>query len=223
MAKANTQFETMAREAAERIAAAKAAGEQLTFLPDEPQAGDAGRTPRGKGKATSQMRDWLASKGWRLPEDVLGEMAGLATSEDAFVAAMARTEQVLAWSEMGARDVTEFVDKEGKLASRPLNTAPTTSQRLETFKFVFTAQLRAAEALAPYGLAKVTPDAAPQQAVHVNVFGGSAAPASGPDQARDVTPKARRLAPPPMPSQVQQNQGLSAAPLRDADREARTE
>jgi hypothetical protein len=225
MTKPNTQFEELAREAAERIEAAKAAGEQLTFLPDEPQQGEGGRPPRGKGKATSQMREWLASKGFRLPEDVLAEMAGLASSEDAFLTAMARTEQVLAWAMSGGRDVVQVI-KDGALVEKELDNRPTTGQRLATFQFVYTAQLRAVEALMPYGLAKVTPDAVQQPPVTLIVQGGSTVaqvPAQGPDQARDITGSARRLAPPPMPHEMLKNQQLAPAPIRRADDGARTE
>ncbi len=208
----STQFEELAKGAAERIEAAKAAGEQLTFLPDEPQPGASGRPPRGKGRATSQMREWLASRGYRMPEDVLAEMSGLASTEDAFLTALARTEQVLAWAEAGATGY------------KGSPSAPSTAQRLATFQFVFTAQLRAAEALLPYGLAKVTPDVVAPAAVQVNVIGGTVAqdPARGGDQARDITPQPRRVAPPPMPMQTQGNQGLSGAPIRRADDASRT-
>jgi hypothetical protein len=203
-----SQFEMLAQDAAERIEAARAAGAQLTFLPDEPQPGS--RTPRGKGKATSQMREWLASKGYRLPEEALAELAGLASRDDVILAAMARTEQVLAWAESGA------VSVKGTPAVQ------TMAQRLATFQFVLTASLRAAEALLPYGLAKVTPDEAPAQAVQIVVQGGAVA-ARGPDQARDVTPQPRRMAPPPMPGEMQRFQGVADAVPTDADGEARTE
>lgn len=212
MAKVNS-FEALARDAVVRIEEAREAGAQLTFLPDEAAPGDSERARRGKGKATSQLRDYLAAKGLRLPEDVLVEMAGMASTEDAFLTAMARTEQLLAWAQAGA---------EGYKGS-PV--APSMVQRLAAFQFVFTAQLRAAEALLPYGLGKVTPDVAVQQAVQVVVVGGSspAQAAKGPDQARDVTPQQRRIAPPPMPGQSQQKQGLGEAGLAASDASRRTE
>jgi hypothetical protein len=74
-------------------------------------------------------------------------------------------------------------------------------QRLDTFKFVYTAALRASEALLPYGLAKVTPDAGSTQIVQMVVAGGSR-PQPSPDTARDVTPKARGVASPPMPNEM---------------------
>lgn len=223
MTKPNTQFEDLARQAAASIAAAQAAGEQLTFLPDEPLAGAEGRAPRGKGRATNQMRDWLAAKGYRLPEDALVEMAGMASTQDAFLTALARTEQVLTWAQTGGRDVVEVI-RDGVLITKELDNRPTTSQRLAAFQFVFTAQLRALEALLPYGLAKITPDTSP---VHVTQIVVPAAPvAASRDRvamARDVTPGARRIAPPPMPWEVEQNQGLAQSAIIGADDKARTE
>lgn len=220
MARPNTPFEAMARDAMGNIEAARAAGEQLTFLPDEPKAGPDGRPPRGKGKATAQLRDYLAAQGMRLPEAVLIEMAGMASTEDAFMNALARTEQVLAWAQAGARDVIEVV-KDGVLITHELDTRPTLQARLQTFQFVFTAQLRAAEALLPYGLGKITPDTG---AVISNtiVMPGAQVPDRG-AAARDITPQDRRMAPPPMPMEMQQNQGLADAPLSRSDADIRTE
>lgn len=212
MAKVN-QFGDLARQAAQRIEEARAAGEQLTFLPDEPAPGAlAGRTPRGKGKITSQLRDWCAAKGLRMPEDVLIEMAGMASTEDAFLTAMARTEQLLAWAEAGATGY------------KGAPVAPSMAQRLAAFQFVYTAQLRAAEALLPYGLGKVTPDVAPPVLVPVMVAAPRGeAPARPGDQARDVTPKPGRIGPPPMPVRGQGNQGLSEAAPVQSDAASRTE
>jgi hypothetical protein len=194
VAKANT-FQELAAEAVERIEDARAMGQQLTFLPDEPQPGDSDKAKRGKGKAQSELRNWLAARGMRLPEDVLVEMAGMASTEDAFTTAMARTEQVLAWAEAG--------DKGGRSASLTL--------RLDTFRFVYTAALRAAEALLPYGLAKVTPDQGNTVVNQIIMPGAQAptAPADPASGARDITPQPRRMAPPPMPWETQQNQDLS--------------
>lgn len=211
MAKVNS-YEQLAAEAAGRIQEMRAAGEQLTFLPDEAKATDTERAKRGKGKANSQLRDWCAARGFRMPEDVLVEMAGMASGDDAFLVALARTEQVLAWATAGARQVGYVWDKEkGCAVERELDTSASMAQRLATFQFVFTAQLRAVEALLPYGLAKVTPD---QGAMVVNqiVMPGAQAPAAPTDRAetaRDITPQPRRMAPPPMPWEVQQNQDVS--------------
>ena len=219
----NSKFDELARDAAERIEAAREAGEQLTFLPDEPAPGDSARAKRGKGKATSQLRDWCAAKGLRMPEDVLIEMAGMASSEDAFLTAMARTEHLLAWAEAGARQTATGV-RDGVLVTIDLDTSATMAQRLAAFQFVFTAQLRAAEALLPYGLGKVTPDVVQPVAVQV-VMPGAAAPQAprGPDAARDVTPRPGQIAPPPMPHQMLQNQQVSQPAPQPADAARRTE
>lgn len=212
MAKPNSKFDELARDAAERIEAARAAGQQLTFLPDEPGPQDSERAKRGKGKATSQLRDWCAAKGLRMPEDVLVEMAGMSSTEDAFVTAMAKAEQVLAWAEAGATGY------KGSPAS------PSMAQRVAMFQMVYTAQLRAAEALLPYGLGKVTPDGAVTPPVQVFVApGGAAQVQQGPEAARDVTPKTPRLAPPPLPHEIQQKQGVAKAVQGASDGADRTE
>ncbi len=213
-----SQFEDVARAAARNIDAAAAAGDQLSFLPDEADglpvaAGEGARAPRGKGRATSQLRDWLAARGMRLPEQVLAEMAGLATREDVFLYAMRRCEQVLAWAEAGA---TPAKGAPGKA---------TLGQRLQAFQVIYATAVRAAEALLPYGLAKVTPEDAPQAAVQVFVAPGGSAQVrqDGADRARDVTPQPGRLAPPPLPSEMQQNQQVAQPVRRAVDAVDRTE
>lgn len=221
-----SQFQELAAQAAENIEAARAAGQQLTFLPDEAQtaAATAGqRAPRGKGKVQSQLRDWCAARGYRLPEDVLIEMAGMATHEDAFLVAMQRTEQILAWAEAGARQTATGV-RDGALVTVDLDTSATMTQRLAAFQFVYTAQLRAAEALLPYGLGKVTPDVAPPVLVPVLVAAPRGeGPTRAGDQARDITPKPGRIGPPPMPMPGQRNQGVSEASPVQSDAASRTE
>lgn len=225
MARVNS-FEQLAAEAAERIGEMRAQGQQLTFLPDEPKPSDGDRAKRGKGKATSQLRDWCAARGYRLPEDVLVEMAGMASGDDAFLTALARTEQVLAWATAGARQVGYVWDKDrGCSVERELDTSASMAQRLATFQFVFTAQLRAVEALLPYGLAKVTPDAGGMVVNQIVMPGAQVppAPADRADQARDVTPQPRRMAPPPLPHEILQNQGLAEPVKAGSDAETRTE
>ena len=222
-----SNFEDLARKAAENIEAAQAAGDQLTFLPDEAPPGAAGglagRAPRGKGKITSQLRDWCVARGLRLPEDVLIEMAGMASREDAFLTAMRRTEQLLAWAEVGARKTQQGVNKDGYLVEVDLDTSATMAQRLAAFQFVFTAQLRSAEALLPYGLGKVNPDVAVTVPVQIVMPAASPARTTGPDAARDVTPQDRRVGPPPLPTRMQQNQGLSQGASVPPSNESRTE
>ena len=125
-----------------------------------------------------------------MPEDVLTEMAGMVSTEDAFLTALARSEQVLAWAQAGATGY------------KGAPVAPSMGQRLAAFQFVYTAQLRAAEALVGYGLAKITPDVAPPMLVPVWVAAPRAQDPGRPgDQARDITPKPGRIGPPPMPMQ----------------------
>lgn len=207
MAGPQNKYETLARDAAERIEAAREAGQQLTFLPDEPQPDETERAKRGKGKATTQLRDWLAARGYRLPEDVLSEMAGLRSGLDAVTEAIAKTERVLAAARGGST-------AGGK---------PSLGQWLATFNMVYTAQLRAADALMPYGAPKASPDVNVSQAVFLVAGGNSQQPADRAQIARDVTPGARRIAPPPMPEEIQQNQRVAESEDPQSDSGSRTE
>jgi hypothetical protein len=53
-----------------------------------------------------------AAQGYRMPEDVLAEIAGLNTHEDLLKAAMVKAELVMAWAHGGG-------DAEGKAAMLP--------------------------------------------------------------------------------------------------------
>lgn len=214
MARPNDKYEDMARKAADRIAAQRDLAEQLTLLPDEagetPDSGRAGagdqgpRRARGPGRAMNQMRQWLAQRGLRLPEDVLADMAGLASSDDAIITAMRNAERVLAWGQDGAARVPGAPD------------GPTLAKRLDVFMQIFSVQLRAAEALLPYGLSKATPDVTnTTQVTQIVVQGAQPAAPARVELARDITPGSRRIAPPPMPHQIEQNQHV-AETLRDA-------
>lgn len=217
MPRLNTKYDELARAAAERIEGSRALAEQLTLLPDEtpdsgrPAAGDQGpRRARGQGKALNQMRQWLAQRGLRLPEDVLADMAGLASSDDAILTAMRNAERILAWAQDGAARVPGAPD------------GPTLGKRIEVFMQVFSVQLRAAEALLPYGMAKATPDVTNNTQVTQIVVQGAPQPSAPAVQARDITPVARRIAPPPMPHQIEQNQSLAHSRSDDAASERRT-
>lgn len=223
MAKAKNSFEVMARDAAERLEKARAAGEQLTFLPDEDGSAvdlvedrAPGRPKGAKGKVSNQMREWLAAKGFRMPEDVLAQMAGLATTQDAVLAAMEKAELVLAWAYDGATQ-----SKKGG-GSRPAT--PSGAQRLATFIQLYTIQLRAADALLPYGAPKATPDVTVQQAVTVNVPAAPVDPAQG---ARDVTPQPARISGRMMPAdvahEIQQKQRVTSPENDGSDNGSRTE
>lgn len=219
----DNQFQDLALKAAQSVQAARDAGEQLTFLPDEPGAPQE-RATRGSGKAKSMLREWLAARGYQAPEERLAEMAGLAgaAGDDAFVVALRRAEQVLLWAQTGAK------------AQKDAPAEPSLGQRLATFQFVFTAQLRALDALMPYMAPKATPDAAPVQVTQIVVPAAppvaDQAPAARPGM-RDVTPAdrapmgagARRIGPPPMPHEIQQNQRVDRPASDASDSEGRTE
>ena len=208
----DNKFEELARDAARSIEASRELAEQLSLLPDEAAGAalvtaDDGKAKRGPGKALNQMRDFLASKGYRLPEDVLSEMAGLASREDAILTAMAQAERVLAWA--GQNAVNRIFKPGVGHVELTGPWKPTPDQRLNTFMQLYTLMLRAADALMPYGAPKVTPEqVTTQQVTHIVVQGAPSAAPGRSDQARDVTPRTRRIAPPPLPGQSEQNQGL---------------
>lgn len=206
-------FEALAEQAAERIDAARAQGQQLSLLADdEPATVAEGRAVRGKGKAMSQMREFLASRGYRMPEEALAQMAALASRDDAVMTAMVTAERIVTWAYAGAKD------KDGNRVD------PSPASRMRAFETAYTVQLRALDALMPYGLAKVTPDGAQQAVVTINM------PAPAPDaaaQARDVTPLAPSAMPRFVPAdvawQMQQDQQVSGSASVAADGDDRTE
>ncbi|MGB1390142.1 MAG: hypothetical protein ACPG61_14775 [Paracoccaceae bacterium] len=223
MSKPKNTFEVMARDAAKRLDELRDAKEQLTFLPDEDgsavdlvEGKSPGRPKGAKGKVSNQMRDWLASKGYAMPEDVLAQMAGLANGGDAMMAALERTELVLAWAFDGATRKT----KGG--GTKP--DTPSGGQRLATFIQMYTIQLRAADALLPYGAPKATPDVVHQQVVQVNV---PAAPAQGADRgdsARVIGGNSGgRMMPADLRHEIQKKQEVSGSDVEKSDDESRTE
>jgi|GEM_PF-934120 len=220
-----TKYEEMASKAAERIDRAKALGAQMTFLPDE-SAGAVPAAGRGKGKALSQMREFLANRGYRMPEDQLAEMAGLASGEGPMLTAMAQAEQVLAWAGDGAVQI-RYTQKDGHrilldpITGEPLPWQPTPEDKLEVFKQLYTVMLRAAEALLPYGMPKVGADQAPQRPVQILVQGGEAREVPVPQTARASS--SHRTAPPPMPNETQQNQDVTDAEISQSDSDSRTD
>lgn len=220
MAKARNSYESMAAEAARRLEAAQEVGEQLTFLPDEAGAppvdtlerkAGGGRPPGAKGKAASQLRKMLAERGWKLPEDVLGDLAGLTSRADAIEGAMVRAEQVLAWAFEG--------NSAGKL--------PSPEQRLATFAQVLSVQLRAAEALLPYGLAKASPDVNVTQQTTVIVPSAPAAPADPAAAARPAggpsSPRAGRMVPADVAEEIEGKQGVASGDPGRSDASSRTD
>lgn len=220
----DNQFEELARQAAQSLDASRALAEQLTLLPDEPPVpvADEGKGRRGPGKALNQMREFLAAKGYRLPEDVLAEMAGLASREDAILTAMVQAERILAWAGQGAVN-RKFLNGIGHV-DMPGPWLPTPEQKLQAFMQVYATMLRAADALMPYGAPKLTPETVTHQQVNqIIVQGGAPAPVPAGVQARDVTPGTRRIAPPPMPGEIAQDQEVSARAAPASDSGVRTE
>lgn len=212
MAKARNQYEVLAREAAERVELARAQGQQLTFLADEAGAPPvdtidrkAGRPKGATNKGTSQLRDYLAAKGLRLPEQVLAEMAGLATSDDAVTHAIAQAERVLTWAYAGA------LDDDGN----PVEASP--GARLSVFGSIYTAALRAADALMPYGTAKASPDTVVNQAVQIVMPAPAQAPVV---EARAI--RTGRMVPADVAAGLEQNQRVSESGPSNSDDAIRT-
>jgi len=186
-------------------------GEQLSMLVDEDGrtaveagSGKVGRPKGAKNKGSNQMRDWLAAKGYRMPEDVLAEMAGLASTDGAILTAMRHADQVLTWAFAGAAG----------------GDAPGPAERVSMFMQLYAAQLRAADALLPYGAPKATPDVVTQTAIQI------VTPAPRPEP-RDVTPQPSRMRSRMVPQDVawenEQKQEVSNPENAKSDDESRTE
>ena len=134
-------------------------------------------------------------------------MAGLASNGDAVLTAMQNAEMVLAWAYDGAT-------RKKKDAPDELVT-PSPSARLNTFIQLYTIQLRAADALLPYGAPKATPD--------VNVPSAPAAGQPG-DNARVVSgSRSGRMVPADVAYENEQNQDVSDAEKSKSDNGSRTE
>lgn len=201
----------MAADAARRLDAARDAGEQLSFLPDEPgrtpaevAADEAGAPAKGGrpkgalGKGSSQLRDWLAARGFRMPEAQLAEIAGLASSEGAMITAMRDAERLLTWA---------YADADG------LGKVPSPEQRLSTFLQLYAMQLRAADALLPYGTPKASPDVQVNQAVQLVIQGGA-----GPrDVTRSVPGSRPAMVPADVAWEIEQNQAVEGEGAGNSD------
>lgn len=207
-------YEEQARAAAQRIEDARALGQQLTFLPDsDGQGGEMvaeaargpGRPKGSKNRIDSQLRAMLAAQGMKMPEQQLAEIAGLSSRDDVMISAMADAERVLAWAG----------------GQHPGDYQASVAQRLATFVELFKARIRAAEALLPYGLGKITPDVTQNvQAVQIVMPQTSAPVAAG-----QVIEGHRQHvhAPPPMPNKIQQKQDVTNVAAAQSDKESRTE
>ncbi|SDW15762.1 hypothetical protein SAMN05444336_101271 [Albimonas donghaensis] len=200
------QAQKLAAAAAERMAAGRERAEQLSLLAPADRA-DASPPPpaegerRGPGRPAgsrnrvkrAELRKMFAARGWAMPEDQLARLAGLDLGDgDLWERAMARAEQIIAWSGGEA----------------------TPAARIAIVFQVAGEIRRANEALLPYGLAKVTPDqggGAPVTFINLPAPVAQGAPGDG---ARVIEGEARTVAasvyaPPPMPSQPQRNQEVS--------------
>lgn len=198
------------REAARRLDAAQEVGRQLSLLPAEASPADPAELPapagpgRPKGsrnRRTSKLRQMLAARGYRMPEDVVAETAGLNASVSGIELAMQRVEQVAAWLEAdGLKRLT-------------------LEARLGLFLAILREQGDAAAALLPYGLERLTPESGPVIAPTVIMLPQGGQPG---DQARVIEGQASDMAPPPLPSEVKGNQWLTDAPAAQSDGSGRT-
>lgn len=201
----DSRFHQQAAEMAERLDRAREMGEQLSFLatpdggdlvPEEPRG--PGRPKGSKNRVDTKLREMLAARGWKMPEDQLAAMAGLTDRTDPLLLAIERTEFLLSWA---------WDSKAG---------GPSASERLDTFHRVYTAMQRSTEAIAPYGLAKASPDVNVTQAVQINM------PAPMPEATQTGHQPAQAVsdfAPPPMPHEMQQNQEVSKTTVDTVGRE----
>lgn len=216
MAGPRNSFDRLAEEAAQRLDEARAQGRQLNLLGDQdPAAAEAGGRQRGKGKALSQMRDFLAVRGYRLPQEQLAQMAGLSGDGDPVLAAMTTAERVLAWAFAGKKD------KEGNAI------LPGPSAFLHQFEVAYSIQLRAADAMLPYIAAKVSPDGPGAPVVNITVPAGATVQADPAAQARDITPRTPRASHRMMPAdaawEIEQNQQVAGGASGQSDAGSRTE
>lgn len=209
------------REAARRLDAAQEVGRQLSLLPVEASPADPAELPAGPGRPkgsrnrrTSKLRQMLAAKGMRMPEDVVAETAGLNARVSGVELAMQRAEQVAAW-------LTRFpvgTDKNGDTygAGKTLSR----SQMEGLFLAIYREQGDAAAALLPYGLERLTPESGPVIAPTVIMLPQGGQPG---DQARVIEGRSSDMAPPPRPHEIERNQQLVGARLAQSDKGSRTE
>lgn len=197
-----------AAAAARRVEAARETGAQLgLFGPEggpapaliEEEARGPGRPAGTRNKVKSELRRWLGSRGMRMPEQQLASLALMDAAGGPFEAAMARAEELIAWG----GGLPKGMGRVG-LALELLRLARAS-----------------AEAMLPYGLAKMTPDAVlAQQNVQIVMPSPAAAPA-GSGQVVELA--ARRIAPPPLPKEIEAEQGVGAAAAAASDGAVRTD
>jgi hypothetical protein len=234
MARTERETERLAREAAARIEGDRAQGRQLGLLPalDLPELGgvaDGGGGGKGVGrpkgaanKGSSQLRDWMAARGLRMPEEVIAEMAGLqAGGLDAFGFALAQTERLL--SHVGRAAVNRIYTPDRGHVTLDEDWQASPGEFLDVFKFFYGMARQAASDLMPYGTPKASPDVAVSQSVHLHMPANPSRPADRAAGARDVTPSARRMAPADVRHGMQRNQGVEDAGGEKSDAGIRTD
>lgn len=238
MSKTERETEELARSAAERIDEDRAQGRQLGLLPDPelPVLGGSGEAgadggaggkgvgrPAGaKNKGSSQLREWMAARGLRMPEDVISEMAGLnAAGHDAFGFALAQTERLLAHVGGAAVNRIWTPDKGHVVLAEAWKPSP--GEFIDTFRFFYGMARQAAADLMPYGTPKASPDVQVNQAVFVNVPAGPSRPVDRGDGARDVTPAARRMVPADVKRKNERKQQVDGTPAPHSDGSIRTD
>lgn len=191
-----------AAAAAERLERAARMQDQLSFLPTAAPAPEAepneprgpGRPKNSKNRSSSELRRYLAAQGYRMPEQQLAQLGMLDAPGDVFVALMERAEQLIEWS--GGAGVT----------------------RLGVFFDLLKEAQKANAALLPFGLGKLTPDVAVQQNVSITL--PAPLPNQPGDQARIIDAPTPRMAPPPLPGEMQQNQQVRATASEHSDAES---
>lgn len=225
MPKSKNQYEELAREAVERVDQARSMGQQLSLLPDadegampDPGGKAVGRPAGAKNKGSSQLRDWLSARGLRMPEDQLVQIAGLAAGEDVITKVIADAERILAWAADGAVNRvfivgTGHVDLEGPWKPSP-------GERIDLFKFLYTATIKANEALMPFVAPKATPDVIERhQTTILMPMAGQPGDGARVIDGRSGPVPGGRMAPPPLPGENEQKQQVSNSDPDSSDGE----
>ena len=203
----------MAAQAADRLERGAAAGEQMGLFPApaqpaafEPPAearSGPGRPAGSRNKRGSQLREWIAHKGGCMPEDRLMELAGLFDRDrSALEHAFALAEQAILLS-----------------GAKPGEVEP--SARLGLALQFLELGRKAVADLLPYGLPKMTPDTVQQIAATFIQMPGAGGQGGGGPVVEGAA--ASVFAPPPLPGEIVEDQGLSESDDGDAGGEARTE
>ncbi|MEO0681134.1 MAG: hypothetical protein AAF192_12045 [Pseudomonadota bacterium] len=221
-----SEMAATAAAAAKRIAEAAKIEDQLSLFAEGSSASRVpalakdgergpGRPAGSRDKRKSELRQYLAARQCRQPEEVLIQMAGLDRRDgDVIQLAMARAEAIIAWANEGAD-----APKPLKNGTVP-DTGVTRRERLDVFFAVLRAMSNAADALLPYGLGKATGDEAeaprtPLAAPILNVNIDAGGQASSRTVSGGAAPS--DMEPPPRPWEDEENQGFIDGEGGEAD------